>query len=247
VALAARPLVLCYHGVSDSWEHSLAVRPAALERQVASLLRRGYRPATALDTVGARAKLLHVTFDDAYRNVASAVPILQRLGVPATVFACSSYADDGRALAVPELADEAAANPGHMATMSWNELRALAENGVEIGSHTVSHPHLPQLADDELDRELGQARERIESELGRPCPLLAYPYGEADGRVASAARRAGYAAAFTLTRDADPGNPFLLPRLDLYRRDGLLRTTLKTSSIRRPVSALLDAVHGRGR
>ena len=247
MGLAARPLVLCYHGVSDSWEHSLAVRPDALDRHVASLLRRGYRPATALETVGAKAKLLHVTFDDAYRNVATAVPILRRLGVPATVFACASYAEDGRPLAVPELTDEAAANPTHMATMPWDELRALADDGVEIGSHTVSHPHLPQLADEELDRELSEARERIESVLGRPCPVLAYPYGEADARVAAAARRAGYSAAFTLTRDADPKNPFLLPRLDLYRRDGFVRATLKTSSIRRPLSALLDAVHGRGR
>ena len=211
-----------------------------------SLLRRGYRPATALQTTTG-GKLLHVTFDDAYRSVLNAVPALERLRVPATVFACSSYAEDGRPLAVPELADEAAANPGHMATMPWDDLRSLAERGVEIGSHTVSHPHLPQLGDDELDRELGDARERIESELGRPCPLLAYPYGEADARVASAARRAGYAAAFALMRDAEPNNAFLLPRLDLYRRDGRLRTALKTSPVRGPVSALLDAVHGRGR
>ena len=240
------PLVLCYHGVSDSWEHSLSVRPSVFERQLSSLLRRGYRPATAIETVGAGKKLLHVTFDDAYRNVEAAIPILRRLGVPATIFACASYADDGRPLAVPELADEAAANPQHMATMSWSELRSLADDGVEIGSHTMSHPHLPQLGDAELDRELGEARERIESELGRACRTLAYPYGEADARVAAAARRV-YEAAFALTRDADVQNRFLLPRLDLYRRDGLLRTTLKTSSIRRPVSALLDALHGRAR
>src|SRR5215207_6835426 len=42
-----RALVLCYHSVSDDWEHQLAVRPRAFERQLASLLRRGFRPVGA--------------------------------------------------------------------------------------------------------------------------------------------------------------------------------------------------------
>ena len=76
----------------------------------------------------------HVTFDDAYRSVANAIPILERLQVPATVFACPGYADEGRPLDVPELADEALAHPEELATMGWEELRGLVERGVEIGS-----------------------------------------------------------------------------------------------------------------
>ena len=64
--------------------------------------------------------------------------------------------------------------------MTWDELRALAERGVEIGSHTLTHPHLPLLSDEELLRELGDSREQFEAELNRPCRYLAYPYGEND-------------------------------------------------------------------
>ena len=82
-----RPLVLCYHAVSDEWDHLLAVRPRAFERQLTSLLRRGYRPVGASEALAGQGRLLHVTFDDAYRNIAAALEILERLGVPATVFA----------------------------------------------------------------------------------------------------------------------------------------------------------------
>ncbi len=237
-----RSLVLCYHAVSDEWSHTLAMPTAALERHLQSLLRRGYRPVAAGETLAGTSRLLHVTFDDAYRSVAGAVPILERLGVPATIFACADYADGGRTFDVPEVAAEAAANPDHMATMTWDELRELAERGLEIGSHTVSHPHLPELSDGELDRELRESRARCEDELGRPCPLLSYPYGEHDARVQAAARRAGYEAAFCLGGSASPLNPYALPRVDLYPRDAPWRATLKTSFARRPAAQLAAAL-----
>jgi peptidoglycan/xylan/chitin deacetylase (PgdA/CDA1 family) len=240
-----QPLVLCYHSVSDEWEHALAVTQRAFERQLRSLLRRGFRPLAAASLLDGPRRGLHVTFDDAYRTVLEALPTLRRLGVAATVFASSSFAEAGRPLDVPELAAEAAAHPHHLATMTWDELRGIAADGVEIGSHTVSHPHLPRLSDIELDRELGDSRARVEDELGRPCRLLAYPFGEHDERVQAAARRAGYEAAFALAEGSDRANRHALPRIDLYRRDSLLRATLKTSFVKPHGSALLARVRTR--
>src|SRR5215208_6892216 len=159
-----RPLVLCYHAVSDLWTDPLAVSAEALERQLGLLLRARLRPVRADGVLDNRARTLHITFDDCYRNVLDAVPVLERLGVHATVFACSGYAGDGRPLDVPELADRRGAHPDELATMTWDMLRELAERGVEIGSHTVSHPHLPELEDAELAAELRDSRERIGDE-----------------------------------------------------------------------------------
>jgi len=236
------PLVLCYHAVSVTWEHDLSVRPADFERQLRSLVRRGFRGVSAGDLLGAAGRRVHVTFDDAYKSVANAVPILERIGLPATVFGCTHYADAGRPLDVPELAGEAAAHPAELATMDWGELRALADRGVEIGSHTVSHPHLPRLSDAEIEQELADSRGRLEDGLGRPCRLLAYPYGEHDERVRAAAARVGYAAAFALASTAISRDPFALSRVDLYRRDSIVATTLKTSFLRRPAMALRRVV-----
>jgi peptidoglycan/xylan/chitin deacetylase (PgdA/CDA1 family) len=248
VARRFHSLILCYHGVSDAWEHSLAVRPRALERQIRSLIRRGYRPVRASEAVaGGGRRQFHVTFDDAYKNVASGLAILDALDVPATVFACASYADDGRALDIPELAAAVAAFGDHMATMTWDELGELAERGVEIGSHTLSHPHLPRLSDSELERELVESRRRFEDVLGRPCRFLAYPFGDDDERVYRAAQRAGYAAAFSLRGSADKSDRYAVPRVDLYRRDGLIRTTLKTSFVRGPAVAALTRLRAAAR
>jgi peptidoglycan/xylan/chitin deacetylase (PgdA/CDA1 family) len=222
------PLVLCYHAVSDGWNHALSVTPQQFEQQLAFLLRVGYRPATAAEAVAGRGRLLHVTFDDAFRSVAAAIPILERLRVPATVFACPAYADEaGRPLDVRELADEAAAHPAELATMGWDELRELVGRGIDVQSHTLTHPHLPELDDDELARQLTESRSRLEDELGRPCRHLAYPYGHEDARVRDAARAAGYEAAFGLP---GVGGTHSVRRVGFWRRDGLPRVAVKTAA-----------------
>jgi peptidoglycan/xylan/chitin deacetylase (PgdA/CDA1 family) len=224
-------LVICYHSVSDDWEHALSVTPDAFRKQVESLARCGVPPVSAAALAAGERRGLHVTFDDAYKDVLGALPLLRELGLPTTIFVSTSFADEGRPLAVPELAADAEAHPELLATMSWDELREVAASGVEIGGHTVSHPHLTRLTDAELDRELGESKQRIEDELGRPARLLAYTYGEHDARVHAAVRRAGYAAAFAQWPGSSPRNPFALPRVSFYRGESLRRVTLKTTPL----------------
>src|SRR3954451_7145883 len=87
-------LVLCYHALSERWPAALSTTPARFEEQLELLLRRGYRPATfgqAVTSPPAR-RTFAVTFDDAYRSVLElAHPIMERLGVPGTVFAPSDW------------------------------------------------------------------------------------------------------------------------------------------------------------
>ena len=235
-----RPLVLCYHAVSATWEHQLSCSPDAIARQLSMLLR-WYRPVTAAEVLTEGRRALHVTFDDAFRSVSNVVPTLQRLGVPATIFVCSDYADSGRALDVTELLDEVATHPAELATLRWAELRALAEEGVEIGSHTVSHPRLTQVGGSELQRELSESRERITDEVGRPCRYLAYPYGDEDRRVRTAARQAGYAAAFALPGQTAPVDVFGIPRLGIWRKDHLFRMVARIRFARGPARAEPDS------
>jgi peptidoglycan/xylan/chitin deacetylase (PgdA/CDA1 family) len=239
-----RSLVLCYHAVSDGWPHLLAVRPTGLERQLRTLLERGYRPVPIGEAVEGSGKLLHVTFDDALASAANALPVLERLAIRATVFVCSGYPDDGRPLDLPELETEVAEHPDELRTATWDELRALAERGIEIGSHSVSHAHLCGLSDDELANELRESKERIEAELDRPCSFLAYPYGEHDERVRGAARAAGYEAAFAhQPKDCTWADRYRLPRVAVWRGDGDRTFRFKTSTLGRsgPVSALRRA------
>lgn len=235
-------IVLCYHSVSDEWDHPLAVTRSAFEVQLTGLLRRGYLPIPAERMPTSSRRELYVTFDDAFRDVLDVVPLMRRLGIHATVFAATSFAEEGRVFDVPELADEAAVNGARMATMRWDDLRELVAEGFDVGSHTVTHPHLPRLGDGEIESELRESRERLEDELRRPCLFLAYPYGESDARVQEAARRVGYDAAFALGAGSEAGNRYNQPRVDFYRRDSHVRTRLKTSFLKPHASALLTRI-----
>lgn len=235
-----RPLVLCYHAVSRTWTHILSVPPERFERQLRLVLALRYRavPAASLLRGG---RVLHVTFDDAFRSVLAALPTLERLQIPATIFACPGFADSGGPLAVAELEDEVRSRPAELETMDWDTLHAVAERGVEIGSHTWSHAHLPELSDADLARELRESRERLESELARRCRFLAYPYGEHDQRVREAARASGYELAFALPGRSRPVDPFALPRVGIWGQDGLARTAVKASPLRHAIVAVRRA------
>jgi peptidoglycan/xylan/chitin deacetylase (PgdA/CDA1 family) len=171
-----------------------------------------------------------VTFDDGFHSVSNAIPVLNRLGVPCTLFICSSYAPDGRLFdKVP--GDTADIDPLELRTFDWDGVRLLAESGVEIGSHTVTHPHLTSLSDADLKREMTVSRERIEEIVGRPCRLLAYPYGDSDARVETAARRAGYIAAFRSSGPEPRHERFAVPRVAVSGFDTPLRLRLKCSRL----------------
>lgn len=236
------PLVLCYHAVTDRWPHELALPARTIVAQVERLLTRGYRPATAAEVVERGGRLLHVTFDDAFRSVHGVLPELDRLGVPVTLFACTSYLEDGRPLDVPELARHAKQLPSELATMDWDALRSVLRDDVEIGSHTVTHPHLTRLTDAALELELQQSRAALEARLGQRCRFLAYPYGEEDERVRRAARAAGYEAAFAIKSDELNVDRFAVPRVCLFRSDNRVRAALKTRPLlRRAVRKLSRA------
>lgn len=96
-----------------------------------------------------------------------------------------------------------------------DEIRSRTHAGLEIGTHSWSHPNLAALdgawLDQELVRPLEWLRERFDSTL----PWLAYPYGIASSPVAAAAQRAGYEAALLVDGGWIPArasDPFLLPR-----------------------------------
>lgn len=236
-------LVLCYHALSDHWPADLSVVPGAFGEQVARLRRTGYRGITFTDAIQrrARGKEVAVTFDDAFATVSSlAKPVLDEAGWPATVYAVTSFAAGGEPLRWPGV-DHWADGPhaGELASLDWDGLRELRDAGWEIGSHTVTHPHLTETPDAELDRELADSREAIEAALGDPCPSIAYPYGDVDVRVIEAAGRAGYATGAALPARWGEIGTLEWPRVGIYRPDDLRRFRLKTSRATRRTRELL--------
>jgi peptidoglycan/xylan/chitin deacetylase (PgdA/CDA1 family) len=283
-------VVLLYHRVAelDADPQRLAVTAAAFEAHL-DILRRGAAPLPLAELVrrahdgSLPARAVAITFDDGYAdNLAVAAPLLDRYGVPATVFIASGAVGDGRefwwdalerlllapgtlparvrvtiagevieqdmgtdasysdadraacagwhveagdtptprhqlyrelcrrlrrvpgdvcAAAIAGLASQASAAPPSRRALTPDEVTALgARDGIQIGSHTHSHPSLAYLRHDDQRREIAEGRRHVESWRGSPATAFAYPFGgrsDVSDEVAAVARNAGLEFACT--------------------------------------------------
>jgi len=88
--------------------------------------------------------------------------------------------------------------PEEFSSVTWDQAREMDANGVEIGSHTLTHPILTNVGDERLRRELRDSKSRLEEILGRQVDQFCYPNGDNDERVQCEVARAGYRAAVTV-------------------------------------------------
>jgi len=98
----------------------------------------------------------------------------------------------------------------------WDDARKMAAAGIEVGSHTATHPILTNVASSRLESELRIAKSAIEGNLEKSAAHFCYPNGNASKRERDAADAAGYASAVTTEiRLCENGDDrFMLPRID---------------------------------
>ncbi len=109
----------------------------------------------------------------------------------------------------------AVGEPAPCALATWDQAARLAEAGMELGAHTLSHPFLSLLPRADQEREIRGSIELIERRLGLAPRGLAYPGGDHDASSVALAEAAGLAHAVT-TRAGDNGPA--APRFELRRR-----------------------------
>ena len=234
---SARATFLCYHSIASEGPRYLTVGDDLFERQLAHLRHRRFRSGD-LQALGAAAAgraegpTAFLTFDDGFRdNYETALPLLEEYGFAAFVFVLPPLVDRGGPFDWPEVAADRRRSPSTMRSVTWEMLGEMKERGFEVGSHTLTHPHLPDLDDDSLRDELWESRARIRQRLGS-CETLAYPFGEWSGRVAAAAAECGYRYAFTLPSKTGQriAMPHSIPRINVDYRDRERRFAAKLSA-----------------
>lgn len=227
---------LCYHSIAPRGPRYLTISAELLERQLAVLRRRGLRGGdlAALDALAAGRAIpptAFLTFDDGFRdNFETALPLLREHGLPAFVFVLPPLLDEGAAFEWPEMRADLERHAATMRSVDWSMLEAMKEGGFEVGSHTLSHAHLPRLGPERLREELWQSRSAIVERLGS-CDTLAYPFGEWSPEVVAAAADCGYRFAFSLptTGGQRRATPLTIPRLNVDYRDEERRFAAKLS------------------
>jgi peptidoglycan/xylan/chitin deacetylase (PgdA/CDA1 family) len=225
VAHALPPLALAYHGIAEvplrSDPHGLFVAPDDFRQQLERLRAWGYefvRFGELAERVGlGRGQgCAALTFDDGLvDNLETLAPLLREASAPATVFVVSGWLGGEYPWAT------------WTRILSAGEVRALAGEGVEIGSHTTSHPDLSTLGYEESLAELAGSKQELEDIVGAPVETLAYPFGRTGEAAIAACRAAGYRAACRASGAGSWDTPHALPRQDMDNRCSLLGLRLK--------------------
>jgi peptidoglycan/xylan/chitin deacetylase (PgdA/CDA1 family) len=208
-------------------ERTYYLGPAKFHRYLRTMLEAGYQTARLEEWVAGRftRKRVLLTFDDGYDDLYSELfPSVLELKLNPVIFLVadrselSNFWDHTRGLRRREL-------------LTLEQIREMQRHGVEFGSHTMSHPWLPDLSDDQLRHEVRDSKHTLEDMLGAEVRAFAYPYGGVDERVRAAVAEAGYKLAFTTL----PGlnwwsDPLTLNRADINEQDSLLDFKLKVRS-----------------
>jgi peptidoglycan/xylan/chitin deacetylase (PgdA/CDA1 family) len=201
--------IFTYHSLDRSG--SVISIPPALFREQMEALAAGPARVTPLEKLFEQPGSVAIAFDDAFANVAEdGVPILERLGLPATIFVVSGYSGNcnnwpSQRRGIPRLP-----------LMDWAALRELPPS-ISLGAHTVNHPDLSALPKSEMEREIRDSRREIEQRTGRPVASFAYPYGAVNAAAAALVRAEFQVGCGTRLDFAGSGNDkAVLPRLDTF-------------------------------
>ena len=206
--------ILMYHRVIDDAmpaprDPGMFVRASTFEWQIARLRSR-WDVRTLGDLVNRPLResdppCAVLTFDDGWRdNLTIAWPILERQGVRATIFLVRDNVAGGMASSGDFLRPD--------------EIRDLADRGIEFGAHTVSHPFLDLLHSRDAERQMKDSKDAVAAWTGRPCETFAYPAGRFNPDTPEIARTLFRASVTVETGWWTPScDPARIPRLGIHQ------------------------------
>jgi peptidoglycan/xylan/chitin deacetylase (PgdA/CDA1 family) len=236
--------ILGYHRITSAPD-VLAVEPSQFRRQLEWALAQNIRPIrvdAALDLLAdpVKGQWFCITLDDGYRdNLEVALPILEDLGLPATIYVPTAVIDRTAAYDWYRKPPPA---------LTWNDLASIAGGGlVDIQAHTRTHRALPRLTDDQARDEIAGAKTDLEHNLRVQVTTMAYPAGIYTERDVVLVREAGYRGALTTTSGVNRGGEPLetLRRTMLMAGDTLDDFTAKMNGLLDQPSRLEQVIRSR--
>jgi peptidoglycan/xylan/chitin deacetylase (PgdA/CDA1 family) len=189
--------LLCYHSVGQPDLGVNDCSPSRFRRHLELAMRLGFRfvPAVQIASGNGSARDLAITFDDGWKSVfTTAAPVLAEYQIPWTLFVTTGLVD----------------NPSdwHRSRMlSWGQVAELSKAGVEIGSHSVSHPNFGAIDAQKAIEELSTSRTVLGARLSLVADSFAIPFGQSKNWTSvahSAAREAGYKFIYSQAENTRP-------------------------------------------
>jgi peptidoglycan/xylan/chitin deacetylase (PgdA/CDA1 family) len=207
--------IIVYHSISSPAQPmpgDIDISPERFERQLCWLAR-WRRVAPLVETLSEKKRrLLAITFDDGYRdNLTVALPLLEKFQLPMTLFVVAGFV-------------------GRRDYLSADDLRELSRSSlVTIGAHGLWHRHFNRLSEDAARAELIEAKRSLQSVIGKPVDLMAWPFGECNERLERLSAECGYRAAWSVWKGSNSTHSRW--RVPLGRRDNLPRFIAKATGL----------------
>ncbi len=216
-----KAIILMYHNIDVPPKNAripnLYVKPGMFRFQMAYLKAAGFKVLCIKDLIAAvdagppSQNMAAITFDDGYQDFFhNAYPVLKHYGYPSTVFIVSGLAGKENTW---DSRKENFAKP----LMDWSRIIEISRNGVEIGSHTKTHPELTQIRPEEQYAEIAESKKELEERLNRTVDTFCYPGGDHNDQVKEMLKQAGYRYAVSTRRGhVEAGfDPYALRRIPI--------------------------------
>jgi peptidoglycan/xylan/chitin deacetylase (PgdA/CDA1 family) len=189
--------ILMYHKVGrrpfGARLKGLYVSPRLFERQLTELLEKGYQ-LVSIDAAGknfGKPRQVVITFDDGFENVfENALPLLKAHSTPAIQFIVADLIGKRNEWDLREGEVEET-------LMSESQIREWISTGMQIGSHSLTHPRLSRLSVRDAREEISGSKKKLEDLFQLPIGHFCYPYGDCTPAVRDLVLEAGYATGCT--------------------------------------------------
>jgi len=168
--------ILMYHHIKPESTDGLTVSVDKFREQLDYIKQQGYEAITFSDLNENKipSKPIILTFDDGYDNFYGNVfPLLKERGMTGVSYIITDKI-------------------GKSGYMSESQIKEISSAGIEIGSHTTSHPDLTSLSKSSLGSELSQSKKALENLTGKKIVSLCYPAGRYNDTVETVVKDSGY-------------------------------------------------------
>ncbi len=181
--------ILTYHNFTKDESSSYDMNIVEFEKQIDYLAAHNYSVISLSELLkGLRTgqlppKPIVITIDDGFKSTYTlAYPVLKKYNFPATLFLYTNFIEK------------------NSYSLTWEEIREMTKNNIEIGSHTLSHCNLLKYKKNEnyetylarIRREIFLSKEILESKIGSEVKFFSYPYGVYSPMIKNLVIQAGY-------------------------------------------------------
>ncbi|MEA1939171.1 MAG: polysaccharide deacetylase family protein, partial [Candidatus Caldatribacteriota bacterium] len=207
--------ILTYHNFTKGKSSSYQINIDKFEKQMDYLSTHNYSVISLSELIKGQknsslpSKPVAITIDDGFKSTYTlAYPILKRYNFPATFFIYTDFIEKNR----------------H--SLTWEEIKEMTGNNIEIGSHTLSHPNLLEYRKGEnynayfsrIKEEIFLSKKILEEKINTKIKYFAYPYGTYDSTIKNLVIQAGYKAIFNANsmNNDNSHNPFTMNRQIIF-------------------------------